>query len=150
MGFSLLLLVSAPQSVHAQQYFNRSELPPLQEKWLAVITCGGNVYDSSNTSLAPVIHCFIGEIDGKLRIYRYGGERVFRGMQVNSLIDDYMGDQIHLHLPDPYILQVTNVNPVFRLTVRIVNRYGDVVYQDSVSQYNTMTVGVTPGKKSHR
>ena len=71
-------------------------------------------------------------------------------MQVNSLIDDYMGDQIHLHLPDPYILQVTNVNPVFRLTVRIVNRYGDVVYQDSVSQYNTMTVGVTPGKKSHR
>jgi len=139
-----------PQSVHAQQKYNGSQLPPFQEKWLAVITCGGNVYDSSNTSLASVIHCFIGEIDGNLRIYRYGGERVFRGMQVNSLIDDYMGDQIHLHLPDPYILQVTNVNPVFRVTVRIVNRYGDVVYQDSVSQYNTMTVGVTPGKKSHR
>lgn len=139
-----------PLSVHAQQKYNGSQLPPFQEKWLAVITCGGNVYDSSNTSLASVIHCFIGEIDGNLRIYRYGGERVFRGMQVNSLIDDYMGDQIHLHLPDPYILQVTNVNPVFRVTVRIVNRYGDVVYQDSVSQYNTMTVGVTPGKKSHR
>ena len=139
-----------PQSVHAQQNFNRSQLPPFQEKWLAVITCGGNVYDSSNTSLAPVIHCFIGEIDGKLRIYRYGGERVFRGMQVNSLIDDYMGDQIHLHLPDPYILQVTNVNPVFRLTVRIVNRYGDVVYQDSVGQYDIITTGVTSGKKSHR